>query len=75
VGSSFIGWPPFLLDPITIGANSVLALRAQAGRRDRQWKRVLSWMLGVAGARHVLKAEGYQWVAPLSAFYLSQSSQ
>jgi hypothetical protein len=26
-------------------------------------------MLGVAGTRHVLEAEGYRWVAPLSAFY------
>jgi len=26
-------------------------------------------MLGVAGTRHILQAEGYRWVAPLSAFY------
>jgi hypothetical protein len=29
----------------------------------------LSWMLGVAGARHILASEGYRWIAPLSAFY------
>jgi len=69
VGRSFIGWPPFLLHPTMFHGIEVLALRAEAGRCDRQWKSVLSWMLGVAGARHVLGAEGYRWIAPLSAFY------
>ena len=46
-----------------------LTLRPEAGRSEHQWKGVLSWMLGVAGARHVLAYEGYRWVAPLSAFY------
>ncbi|HET9280723.1 MAG TPA: hypothetical protein VFR24_02065 [Candidatus Angelobacter sp.] len=26
-------------------------------------------MLGIAGARHILRLEGYRWIAPLSAFY------
>jgi hypothetical protein len=44
-------------------------LRDKAGRSERQWKSVLSWMLGIAGARHFLRQDGYAWVAPLSAFY------
>ena len=47
----------------------LLVLRGETGRSERQWKSVLSWMLGVAGARHVLAYEGYRWIAPLSAFY------
>lgn len=69
VSSSFVGWPPFLIDVARMSIGNCLALRAEAGRTERQWKGVLSWMLGVAGARHVLKSEGYRWVAPLSAFY------
>jgi len=69
VGSSFIGWPPFLLEVANFNGNDVLALRAEAGRTERQWKSVLSWMLGVADTRHVLASEGYRWIAPLSAFY------
>lgn len=44
-------------------------MRDKAGRSERQWKSVLSWMLGIAGARHFLRQDGYTWVAPLSAFY------
>jgi len=69
VGSSFIGWPPFLLEVANFNGNDVLALRAEAGRTERQWKSILSWMLGVAGTRHVVASEGYRWIAPLSAFY------
>lgn len=69
VGSSFIGWPPFLIESTSIKGNVLLALREIAGRSERQWKGVLSWMLGVAGTRRVLEAEGYRWIAPLSAFY------
>ncbi|WP_420128146.1 hypothetical protein [Longimicrobium sp.] len=35
---------------------------------ERQWKRVIAWMLGVVGARHLLAEEGYRWIAPVSAF-------
>lgn len=69
VSSSFIGWPPFLIDVVQYGGADVSALRLEAGRSERQWKGFLSWMLGVAGTRHVLATEGYRWVAPLSAFY------
>jgi hypothetical protein len=57
VGSSFIGWPPFLLESNWARGNELLGLRALARRSDRQWKGVLSWMLGFAGARHVLDSE------------------
>ena len=50
VGSSFIGWPPFLLELAKFNETTVLAVRAEAGRSERQWKSVLSWMLGVAEA-------------------------
>jgi hypothetical protein len=67
VSSSFVGWPPFLV--LALPGSRLLALRAEAGRSERQWKGILSWMLGVASTRHVLKSEGYRWIAPLSAFY------
>jgi hypothetical protein len=44
-------------------------IRTEVARSERQWKSFLSWMLGVAGTRHVLASEGYRWVAPVSAFY------
>jgi hypothetical protein len=69
VGPSFIGWPPYLLDAANINGKDLILVRAEAGRSERQWKSFLSWMLGVAGARHVLASEGYRWVAPVSAFY------
>ena len=69
VGSAFIGWPPFLIDTVPFKGSSLLTLREEAGRSERQWKGVLSWMLGVAGTRHALKSENYRWIAPLSAFY------
>ena len=47
----------------------LLAVRAEAARSERQWKSFLSWMLGVAGTRHVLASDSYRWVAPVSAFY------
>ena len=69
IGSSFIGWPPFLFELTKHRNNDVLAIRPEVGRSERQWKSVLSWMVGVAGARHILASEGYRWIAPLSAFY------
>ncbi len=69
VGSSFIGWPPYLLQVANVSKTDLLAVRAEAARSERQWKSFLSWMLGVAGTRHVLASEGYRWVAPVSAFY------
>src|SRR5436189_6478589 len=61
VGSSFIGWPPYLLEDAMIDKVNALVLHPSAGRSDRQWKGVLSWMLGIAGARHVLEVEKYRW--------------
>lgn len=67
--SSLMGWPSQLIESVRHNGSEVLALREELGRAERQWKGMLSWMLGVAGARHVLKKEGYRWIAPLSAFY------
>ncbi len=69
VSSSFIGWPSFLIDTVSIDSNEFLTLSPITTGSERQWKSVLSWMLGVAGARHVLANDGYRWIAPLSAFY------
>ena len=71
LGSSFMGWPAQLLEVVIVPRSGInaLAVSEVAGRSERQWKSVLSWMLGIAGARHVLEAERYRWVAPLSAFY------
>lgn len=67
--TSLFGWPVHLLECVEPGRDDALALTATAGRAERQWKGFLSWMLGVAGTRQVLRKEGYRWVAPLSAFY------
>lgn len=69
VGTSFIGWPPFLLESRSFNGRDVMTIHKLAGRTERQWKSVLSWMLGIAGTRHVLRLLGYRWIAPLSAFY------
>jgi hypothetical protein len=69
LSASFVGWPPILLEPIPFDGYDVLSVCRAAGRSERQWKSVLSWMLGVAGTRHFLARDGYRWIAPLSAFY------
>lgn len=69
LGTSFMGWPQFLLELTPFKGTNVLALRNDTGRSERQWKSVMSWMLGVAATRRFLETEGYRWVAPLSAFY------
>ena len=69
VGSSFMGWPPYLLSGPAPWAATRLSLIEQARGSERQWKSVLSWMLGVAGARHYLERDLYRWIAPVSAFY------
>jgi hypothetical protein len=69
VSSSFVGWPSFLIEGVNIQSVDFLTLLKEVGGTERQWKGFLSWMLGVAGTRHVLAQEGYQWIAPISAFY------
>lgn len=66
---SLISWPPFLLETVSVTVGDCLALKKLAAQSERQWKGFVSWMFGVAGTRHVLDAEGYRWIAPLSAFY------
>lgn len=68
IKDSFLGWPSHLLQLVPPG-NNALAISDLAGRAERQWKGFMSWMLGVAGTRQVLRREGYRWIAPLSAFY------
>jgi hypothetical protein len=75
VSSSFVGWPNFLIDTVSVGSQKFLTLALVTKTSERQWKSVLSWMLGVAGARHVLASEGYRWIAPLSAFYANAAQQ
>lgn len=75
VSSSFMGWPNFLIDTVSVQSQKFLTLAPVATKSERQWKSVLSWMLGVAGARHALAADGYRWVAPLSAFYERKSKE
>ncbi len=69
ISAAFMGWPSLLIKDIHIGTLDYLTLGTQVGKCERQWKGFLSWMLGVAGARHVLAKEGYEWIAPASAFY------
>jgi hypothetical protein len=75
LSSSFIGWPSFLIETVNLQAQQFLTLASVARTSERQWKGVLSWMLGVAGARHVLASEGYRWIAPMSAFYPNNTQQ
>jgi hypothetical protein len=75
LSSSFVGWPSFLIDTVNVEAHQFLTLASVTKTSERQWKGVLSWMLGVAGARHVLASEGYRWIAPMSAFYPNNTQQ
>ncbi|WP_157596444.1 hypothetical protein [Plesiocystis pacifica] len=69
--SDFMGWPARLTESVQgpLGERTYLGLQSRVGLSERQWSGFLSWMIGVAGARHVLAREGYGWVAPASAFY------
>jgi hypothetical protein len=64
-GVAFMGWP----DRLLINEYGRLNLSELVARTERQWKGVISWLLGIAGARAYLKADGYRWVAPVSAFF------
>ena len=67
--SPMMKWPSYMIQSVQVGNDEVLVLREEAGRTERQWKGMLSWMLGIAGTRHILSRERYRWIAPLSAFY------
>lgn len=68
-GASFFGWPSQILFQSHSAGIAYLTIHQWLGQSERQWKGVISWMLGVAGARRVLSELGYRWVAPASAFY------
>lgn len=70
MASAACGWPAFMLTNRSKRAgDDWWRLVETAGSTERQWKGVMSWMLGVAGTRHVLHHLGYRWIAPVSAFY------
>ena len=69
ISRSVIGWPYYLVQTEAGTSTPYLFLSRIAGGSDRQWKGVLSWMLGVAGTRRVLDDEQYIYIAPCSAFY------
>jgi hypothetical protein len=69
IGTDFFGWLTALIHSYRVGTTDYHCLDERLARTERQWKGVVSWMLGVAGARHVMGIEGYRWIAPLSAFY------
>ncbi len=64
-GVAFMGWPNRLLS----SKWGQLCLSDLVARTERQWKGMISWMLGVAGARAYLKDDNYRWIAPVSAFF------
>ena len=74
-GATFMGWPSFLLSPLTFNNLECLRLHDRTATTERQWKGVMSWMLGVAVARHILKIEKYRWIAPVSAFFGNNRQQ
>ena len=63
--ASFFGWPTRLL----LQRYGTLTLSEQVQATERQWKAMISWMLGVAGARFYLTEDRYRWIAPVSAFF------
>jgi hypothetical protein len=63
--ASFFGWPKRLL----VQHYGMLTLSEQVQTTERQWKGMISWMLGVAGTRFYLTEDGYRWIAPVSAFF------
>lgn len=69
LGTALFGWPAHITENVTKDGHQHLTLSSLLATSDRQWKGVISWMLGVAGARRVMEEEGYRWIAPLSAFY------
>jgi hypothetical protein len=59
-----LGWPQYLLEEKEIYyERKALILSHSASGTERQWKGMLSWMLGVSGARHYLQRDGYRWIA------------
>ena len=69
VSGSLFGWPDSLLTSVEVSKSHYMTLHESLRGCERQWKGFLSWMLGVAGARHFLRELGYRWIAPCSAFY------
>ncbi|WP_434718159.1 hypothetical protein P5W98_00800 [Paraburkholderia sp. A1BS-2L] len=65
--TDLMGWPQYLLTAARL--TNELTLVPELRNCERQWKGFVSWMLGVASARKILDEEGYQWIAPVSAFY------
>lgn len=73
-----VNWPDLFLDQIKLdgGDDSFLAIHERAVDMEKQWKSVASWMMGVAGARHILdEKEGYRYVAHVSAFLPSRKQK
>ncbi len=70
-GAPLVSWPFRLMLPYhdKKSSRTLLRVRRRVAWSDRQWNGVLSWMVGVCGARQYLVRDGYLWVAPLSAFY------
>jgi hypothetical protein len=64
-GADFMGWPSRLL----LADAGQLCQSELVAQTERQWKGMVSWMLGVAGARSYLTNDAYRWIAPVSAFY------
>ncbi|MBB4637479.1 hypothetical protein [Longimicrobium terrae] len=61
---AFVG----LLSSIIYDSGNYWTVNRALGGTDSQWKQAISWLLGVVGARETLAAEGYRWIAPVSAF-------
>jgi hypothetical protein len=75
LGTTFFGWPNHIIYELVGTHQGYLSIHRSLSTTDRQWKGVISWMLGIAGARRVLRQEGYRWIAPASAFYPRSNGQ
>jgi hypothetical protein len=58
----------FLLKAIRLKRQRLLAVDKMAPGCERQWKGVISWILGIAGTRQFLRNEGFTWIALVSTF-------
>ncbi|HYR09059.1 MAG TPA: hypothetical protein VEQ60_14855 [Longimicrobium sp.] len=67
--STLFGWPPHLVRQHDDESGTFYwQMHEDLAGTETQWKGVVSWMMGIIGARLLLREEGYRWIAPVSAF-------
>lgn len=67
--TDLFGWLTGVIEERTTPEGTYWTVARRLHSTERQWKGVVSWMLGIIGARFLMADEGYRWIAPVSAFY------